>query len=102
MKKKAAVTNGKKLAAKKLAANDTQENGKAEKVRSRLADDARFTIGSVATVKRGFLKDFCDFVTAKKTVDAPMLIKVFPKIPEARVRRYVHYCLNHGQLKVTK
>jgi hypothetical protein len=51
--------------AKKAAANDRENgNGKAPpkaSKRTKPASDEKYTIGSIDTVKRGFLKEFCDF-----------------------------------------
>jgi hypothetical protein len=98
--------------AKRAAANDKPENGKAEKakkVSKPTEPDAKFTLGSIDTVKRGFLLEFVKFVKAKGTVDAAMLIAVFAgrqidghKIDAARVHRYIRYCVNNGQFKVAK
>ena len=69
--------------AKRAAANDKQENDKAEKakgttsLRTEPPASERYTIGSTETVKRGFLKEFCDFTRKKGTVDAAMLIAEF-------------------------
>jgi hypothetical protein len=100
--------------AKKAAAND-KENGKAEKakvttsLRTIPPEPERYTIGSTETVKRGFLKEFCDFTRKKGTVDATMLIAEFSgrqidgyKIDAARVHRYIRYALNNGQFKIAK
>jgi hypothetical protein len=98
--------------AKRAAANDKPENGKAEKakkVSKPTEPDAKFTLGSIDTVKRGFLLEFVKFVKAKGTVDAAMLIAEFAgrqidghKIDAARVHRYIRYCVNNGQFKVAK
>jgi hypothetical protein len=96
--------------AKKAAANDKENgNGKAPAKASKPADDAKYTIGSTETVRRGFLKEFCDFTRKKGTVDAAMLIAEFAgrqidghKIDAARVHRYIRYAVNHGQLKNAK
>lgn len=97
--------------AKKAAANDKPENGKAEKAKRspKPAEDAKYTIGSTETVKRGFLQEFCDFTRKKGTVDAAMLIAEFAgrqidghKIDAARVQRYIRYCVNNGQFKKAK
>jgi hypothetical protein len=109
MKKKAA-TDG-----KKAAANDKPENGTAEKAKLTTSfrtvppEPERYTIGSTETVKRGFLKEFCDFTKKKGTVDAAMLIAEFSgrqidgkKITVDRVHRYISYCRNHGILKTVK
>ena len=95
--------------AKRAAANDRPENGKAERAKmvSKPAEpNAKFTLGSTKTVKRGFLKKFCDFTRKKATVDAAMLIAEFAgrqidghKIDAARVRRYIRYAVNNGQFK---
>lgn len=97
--------------AKKAAANDKENaNGKtkAKAVRPRPVDE-KYTIGSTDTVKRGFLKEFCDFTRKKGTVDSAMLIAEFAgrqidghKIDAARVHRYIRYCVSNGQFKVTK
>jgi hypothetical protein len=109
MKKKAAKD------AKKAAANGKPENGKSEKakaitsLRTVAPEPERYTIGSTERVKRGFLKEFCDFTRKKGTVDAAMLIAEFAgrqidgyKIDAPRVRRYIRYCVNNGQFKKAK
>lgn len=60
---------------KKAAANDEEEeNGKAEKAKVTTSlrpvppEPERYTIGVTTTVKRGFLKEFCDFTRKKGTV----------------------------------
>ncbi len=101
--------------AKRAAANDKPENGKADKpkvttsLRTVPPEPERYTIGSTETVKRGFLKEFCDFTKKKGTVDAAMLIAEFAgrqidghKIDAARVHRYIRYAVNNGQFKVAK
>jgi hypothetical protein len=95
--------------AKKAAANDKPENGKAPAKAPKPVADAKYTIGSTDTVKRGFLKDFCDFTKKKGTVDAAMLIAEFAgrqidghKIDAARVHRYIGYAVNNGQFKKAK
>jgi hypothetical protein len=109
MKKQAATD------AKKAAANDKPENGKTEKTKVTTSPRAvptepeRYTIGVTDTVRRGFLKEFCDFTKKKGTVDAAMLIAEFAgrqidghKIDAARVHRYIRYAVNNGQFKVAK
>lgn len=97
--------------AKRAAANDRPENGKAEKAKksSKPGEDAKYTIGSTETVKRGFLLEFAKFVKAKVTVDAAMLIAEFSgrqvdgrKVTVDRIHRYVAYAKNHGIIKVAK
>src|ERR1700680_1875941 len=86
--------------AKKAAANDVEKEGpKAAKTAPKPAEDAKYRIGSTDTVRRGFLKEFCDFTRKKGTVDAAMLIAEFAgrqinghKIDAARVHRYLRYC----------
>src|SRR5277367_462886 len=100
----------------KKAANDKENgNGKTEKakvttsLRTVPPEPERYTIGSTETVKRGFLKEFCDFTKKKGTVDAAMLIAEFAgrqidghKVDAARVHRYIRYAVNNGQFKVVK
>jgi hypothetical protein len=98
--------------AKRAAANDKPENEKAAKAKksSKPAEDAKYTIGSTETVKRGFLLEFLKFfVKAKGTVDAAMLVKEFSgrqidgkKITAERIHRYIAYSKNHGLIKVVK
>ena len=98
--------------AKRAAANDKPENGKTEKgkkVSKPTEPDAKFILGSIDTVKRGFLLEFVKFVKAKGTVDTAMLIAEFSgrqidgkKITVERVHRYISYCRNHGIIKVAK
>ncbi len=83
---------------KKAAAND-----KETKV------EERFSLGTITTVKRGFLLEFVKFVEKKGTVDAETLVKEFNgrqidgrKVDAARVHRYIRYCVNNGQFKVVK
>jgi hypothetical protein len=102
---------------KRAAANDKEENanGKTEKakvvasLRAVPPEPERYAIGVTTTVKRGFLKEFCDFTRKKGTVDAAMLVAEFAgrqidghKIDTARVHRYIRYCLNNGQFKGAK
>jgi hypothetical protein len=95
--------------AKKAAAND-KENGKTEKAkRVKPTEDAKYAVGNLATVKRGFLLALCEFVKAKGTVDHAALVKEFNgrqfdsrKVDVARITRYLAYCRNHGILKVAK
>jgi hypothetical protein len=55
--------------AKKAAANDKENgNGKATTKRSKPAEDAKYVLGSVETVRRGFLKLFVEFIQKKGTV----------------------------------
>ena len=98
--------------AKKAAANDKEDGtGKTTKAAKRTnpTADEKYTSGSIDTVKRGFLKEFCDFTKKKGTVDAETLVKEFSgrqidghKVDAARVARYIRYCVNNGQLKVAK
>ena len=94
---------------KRAAANDGQENGKATKAKksSTPAEDAKYTIGNLATVKRGFLLALVEFAKAKGTVDHAALVKEFNgrqvdsrKVDAARIARYLSYCRNHGILKL--
>jgi len=97
-------------AAKRSAANDKENgNGKVPAKAPKAADDAKYTIGSADTVRRGFLKEFCDFTRKKGTVDAATLIAEFAgrqiegrKIDAARVHRYIRYAVNNGQFKKAK
>jgi hypothetical protein len=95
---------------KKLAAND-KPNGNDKKVtkRSTPADDARYVVGSVETVKRGFLKLFVDFIAAKKVVTLEQLVAEFAnrsvegkRITAERCARYLGYCRVNGIVKVQK
>jgi hypothetical protein len=96
--------------AKQRAANDKPNgNGKKTRAVNPRPVDEKYTIGSTETVKRGFLKEFCDFAKKKGTVDAAALIAEFAgrqidghKIDAGRVHRYIRYAINHGQLKVAK
>ena len=98
--------------AKRAAANDKPENGKTEKakkVSKPIEPDAKFTLGSIDTVKRGFLLEFVKFCKSKGTVDAGTLLAEFAgrqidgkKITVERVHRYISYCRNHGIIKVAK
>lgn len=110
MKKQAATDT------KKAAANDKENgNGKAEKARMTTSlrtvppEPERYAIGSTEAVKRGFLKEFCDFTRKKGTVNSAMLIAEFAgrqidglKIDAARVHRYIRNAINNGQFKVVK
>jgi hypothetical protein len=95
---------------KKLAAND-KPNGNDKKVtkRSKPADDAKYVVGSVETVKRGFLKLFVDYIAKKGSVNAEQLVAEFAgrsvegkKISAERCHRYLNYCRVNGIVKVQK
>lgn len=96
--------------AKKAAANDTENsNGKKVSKRTKPAEDAKYVVGNLATVKRGFLLAMVEFCKAKGTVDHAALVKEFGgrqfdsrKVDSARITRYLSYCRNHGILKVAK
>jgi hypothetical protein len=107
MKKQGTTTD-----AKRAAANDKPDNGKTEnakKVSKPTKPDAKFTLGSIDTVKRGFLLEFVKFCKAKGTVDAAALVAEFSgrqidgkKVTIERVHRYISYCRDHGILKTVK
>lgn len=60
--------------AKKAAANDKENsNGKKAAKRSKPADDAKYSVGSTATVKRGFLKLVVEWMEKKGTITAEQL-----------------------------
>ena len=99
--------------AKRAAANDKPEveTKKADAPRATKADKPpeRYQIGQTDTVKRGFLKEFCDFTRRKGTVSAETLIAEFAgrqidghKIDAARVHRYIRYSVNHGHFRLVK
>ncbi|SRR6266536_2093633 len=102
----------KSLDGKKRAANDVEDDTpKAAKAKVEKAEEPeeRYQIGSVATVKRGFLLQLVQFVQKKGTISEKELVEQFSgrqiggrPISQARVARYVRYCLNHGQFKVVK
>jgi hypothetical protein len=96
--------------AKRAAANDKPDgDGKPKKAAKAPKPEERFTVGQADTVKRGFLKQFCDFTRKKGTVSAEMLVAEFAgrqidghKIDAARVHRYIRYSVNHGHFKLVK
>jgi hypothetical protein len=95
---------------KKRAANDkSNSNGKPKKAPKAPKPDEKFTLGSIDTVKRGFLLEFVKFVKAKGTVDTAMLVKEFSgrqidgkKITVERIHRYIAYSRNHGIIRAAK
>jgi hypothetical protein len=97
---------------KRAAANDKPEaeTKKADSPKAKAEKPAeRYQIGQTDTVKRGFLKEFCNFTRKKGTVTAEMLIAEFAgrqidghKIDAARVHRYIRYSVNHGHFKLVK
>ncbi len=83
---------------KKAAAND-----KDVKV------EERYSIGTITTVKRGFLLQLVQYVEKKGTVSAEQLVAEWAgrsvdgkKITAERVHRYIAYCKNNGQFRVAK
>ena len=94
---------------KRAAANDRTEKGMAEKAKKGskgTEPDAKFTLGSIETVRRGFLLEFVKFIQAKVTVDAAMLVTEFNgrqfdgrKVTVERIHRYIAYARNHGIIK---
>jgi hypothetical protein len=94
--------------AKQRAAND-KSNGKAKKAPKAPKPDEKFTLGSIDTVKRGFLLEFVKFVKAKGTVDTDALVKEFNgrqfdghKVTIERIYRYIAYSRNHGIIKAAR
>ena len=95
---------------KQRAANDKPDgHGRVMKAPKAAKPEEKFTLGSIDTVKRGFLLEFVKFVKAKGTVDAAMLISEFNgrqfdgrKVTVERIHRYIAYGRNHGILKVVK
>jgi hypothetical protein len=90
--------------AKRAAANDRPDSDKAEKAPKVPTPAEHFKLGSIATVKRGFLLAFVEFVKKKGTIDAAMLVAEFvgrqidgKKITAARVHRYIGYCKALGR-----
>ena len=104
---------GTTIDAKRAAANDKPEaeTKKADAPKATKAEKPaeRYQIGQTETVKRGFLKEFCDFTRKKGAVSAEMLIAEFAgrqidghKIDAARVHRYIRYSVNHGHFRLVK
>jgi hypothetical protein len=100
------IANGKKAAAHDV---ETHEAPKAAKKGKAEKSDERYTISQTDTVKRGLLKEFCDFVRKKGIVTVEQLVSEFAgrtidKHPTsaARVHKYVRYSLNHGHIKPVK
>ena len=98
---------------KRAAANDKPETeakkADAPKVGKAETPAERYQIGQTETVKRGFLKQLCDFTRKKGTVNAEVLISEFAgrqidghKVDAARVHRYIRYSVNHGHFKLVK
>lgn len=88
----------KKQNGKKAAAND-----KETKV------EERYQIGSIATVKRGFLLAVVQWAEKKGTFSAEQLVAEFQgrsvegkKITAERCHRYLNYCRVNGIVKVVK
>ena len=98
--------------AKMRAANDVEkdETRKAAAPKAQKVEPAqRYELGSIATVKRGFLLAVVEFTKKKGAVNAEMLIAEFcgrqidgHKIDATRVHRYISYCRNHGIFKPVK
>ncbi|MGC2173380.1 MAG: hypothetical protein WA555_10305 [Candidatus Sulfotelmatobacter sp.] len=96
--------------AKKAAANDKENgNGKATTKRSKPTEDAKYVVGSIETVRRGFLKLFVEFIQKKGSVSAEQLVAEFQgrsvegkKITAERCHRYLNYCRVNGIVKVAK
>ena len=95
---------------KQRAASDKPNgHGRVTKAPKAAKPAEKFTLGSIDTVKRGFLLEFVTFVKAKGMVDAAMLISEFNglqfdgrKVTVERIHRYIAYGRNHGILKVVK
>ena len=96
--------------AKRAAANDKPETEtkKADAPQAKAEKPVeRYTIGQTETVKRGLLKEFCDFVRKKGVVTVEQLVSEFSgrtkhPVSAARVNRYVSYARNHGHIKLVK
>ena len=99
-------TNG-----KRAAANDKPEPTEPKKAAPAKAEKPaeKYAIGQTDTVKRGLLKEFCDFVRKKGVVTLEQLVaelagRTIDKHPvnAARVARYVGYAKAHGHIKPVK
>jgi TPP-dependent 2-oxoacid decarboxylase len=100
--------------AKRAAANDKPEveNDKPKKADPKAEAEKpveRYTIGQTDTVRRGFLKEFCDFIRKNNVVSVEQLVSQFSgrtidkhPINPARVNKYISYARNHGHIKVVK
>jgi len=108
--KKQGATDAKKAAANdKLEVEDDKRKKAAPKATKAETPAERYQIGQTETVRRGFLKEFCDFIRKKNVVSVEQLVAEFAgrqidghKIDAARVNRYVSYARNHGHIKVVK
>ncbi len=96
---KTKTTNGKKAAAHDVDA----EAAKEEKV------EQRYELGSIATVKRGFLLQLVEWARKHKTFTVSQAVEAFNgkqinsrKVDAARCARYFNYCRNHGIFKLVK
>lgn len=95
---------------KQRAANDNpNDHGRVKKAPKAPKPEEKFTLGSIETVKRGFLLEFVKFVKAKGTVDVAMVVAEFNgrqfdgrKVTVERIHRYIAYSRNHGIIKVAK
>jgi hypothetical protein len=105
--KKQATSDAKKRAANDVEMNDTPKAAAAKAPKAK--PEERYTIGQTDTVKRGLLKEFCDFVRKKGAVTLEQLVAEFAgrtidkhPVNAARVSRYVGYAKAHGHIKVAK
>ena len=96
--------------AKKRAANDVEKDETPKAAAAKAEGPAeKYTIGQTDTVKRGLLKEFCDFVQKKSVVTLEQLVAEFAgrtidkhPVTAARIGRYVGYAKAHGHIKVAK
>jgi len=90
--------------AKKRAANDVEkdETPKAAVAKAPKAiPDQRYELGSIATVKRGFLLAFVEFAKKKGSVNAEMLIAEFGALGNVVVGHLVEQQVMHSNYLVS-
>jgi hypothetical protein len=80
------------------------KKAKAEKAASEPKPEKHYTVGSLDTVKRGFLLEMITWAGRQQSVTVASLYRKFGgrKVSELRVRRYVSYCMSHGILRPVK
>ena len=107
--KKRGATDAKRAAGNDVEKDEATKSPKAPRKTKAPKPDQRYELGSVATVKRGFLLAVVEFTKKKGTVSAEQLISEFAgrqfdgrKVDASRVHRYISYCRNHGIFRPVK
>jgi len=107
--KKQRATDVKRAAGNDVEKDEATKSPKAPRKTKAPKPDQRYELGSVATVKRGFLLALVEWARKRKAFTAAQAIEEFNgrqftnrKVDAGRVTRYFNYCRVHGIFRLLK